>query len=113
LPNFGTSEISYSDSLRFSQLKFACEAQRPKPVESESLLIFWPPGTPSIYFPLNDMSIIALAKCLELPVVSMETRIIDLNSSSKRRIPNICDAEGIVHHTFNEFLRTERFKAKR
>lgn len=59
---------------------------------------------------LTDMSIIGLAQTLQLPVVSMETRLRDLEQSPKRRIPNICDAEGIPHLTFNEFLRKEGFK---
>lgn len=60
---------------------------------------------------LNDMSIIALAKTLRLPVVSMENRLLDLAQSTKRRIPNICDAEEVTHLTFNEFLRRENFKS--
>ena len=52
------------------------------------------------------MSIIALAKTLELPVLSMETRVRDSNSK-KRKIPNICDEEGVPHIIFNDFLRNE------
>lgn len=59
---------------------------------------------------LNDMSIIALADTLGLPVISMETKILDLAQSNKRKIPNICEAENIVHYTFNEFLRLEGHK---
>lgn len=56
---------------------------------------------------LNDLSIIALAKALGLPVVSMEY---DLGESDtwKRRIPNICRAEGVMHLSFNEFCRAEK-----
>ena len=55
---------------------------------------------------LPDLSVIALAKCLELPVVSME--VTAHPSPDKRRIPDICAAEGVVHHTFNDFLRFEK-----
>ena len=55
---------------------------------------------------LNDISIIALAKTLNLPLVSMESRVRDPNSN-KRRIPDICDMERVSHLTFIEFLRTE------
>lgn len=55
---------------------------------------------------LNDMSIIALAKCLGLPVVSME---VSTNPSTKRRrIPDICKLESVDHLTFNQFLRLEK-----
>lgn len=56
---------------------------------------------------LNDLTIVALAKTLGLPVVSMEIRVADLRSSQKRKIPNICDLEGVRHMTFTEFLRDE------
>jgi len=59
---------------------------------------------------LNDISIISLAATLSLPVVSMEIRVLDLSQTIKRKIPNICDEEDIVHHTFNEFLRLEGYK---
>lgn len=55
---------------------------------------------------LNDMSIIALSKTLGLPMVSMEAPVRDL-ASSKRKIPNICQAEGVEHLGFNDFLRRE------
>ncbi len=55
---------------------------------------------------LPDLSIIALAKALDLPVVSME--VTALPSQDKRRIPDICVAEGVVHYTFNDFLRLEK-----
>lgn len=57
---------------------------------------------------LNDLSIIALAKTLSTPVVSMEDFVPEHAGSIKRRIPNICRAESIPHLTFNEFLRRER-----
>lgn len=57
---------------------------------------------------LNDLSIIALAKTLGKPVVSMEDFVPESAGSIKRRIPNICRAEGVPHLTFNAFLRNER-----
>lgn len=55
---------------------------------------------------LNDVSIVALAKSLELPVISMEA-ITFQASSTKIRIPGLCGLEGIEHLTFNKFLRAE------
>jgi len=57
---------------------------------------------------LNDLSIIAMAKTLDLPLVNMEkeTMIID-PKSKRRRIPDICKAEGVQSISFNEFLRAE------
>ena len=57
---------------------------------------------------LNDISIIALAKTLGLPVVSMEERV--TAGSKKLRIPDICDLEGVAHLGFNEFLRNEKLR---
>ena len=54
---------------------------------------------------LTDLSIIALGKALDLPVVSMETSA--GNSPTKRRIPDMCIIEGVDHLTFNDFLRRE------
>lgn len=56
---------------------------------------------------LNDISIIALAKTLKCPVVSMEAFI---NSDTKRRIPNVCKIENVDHLSFNDFLRRESIK---
>lgn len=58
---------------------------------------------------LNDISIIGLAKTLKLPVVSMETPIRN-QDSLKRRIPNICDLEGLEHLLFSDFCRSEGLK---
>lgn len=58
---------------------------------------------------MPDLTIIALGRTLGLPVVSME--VTALPSPDKRRIPDICDLEGVVHHTFNEFLKIERIGA--
>lgn len=62
-------------------------------------------GSPKM-ISLNDMTIIALGKTVGIPVVSMETPII-VADSPKRRIPNICQLEDVIHLTFNEFLRAE------
>ena len=56
---------------------------------------------------INDMSIVALAKTLELPVVSMERRNLGPPSQSKLRIPDLCDRESIGHLSFNNFLQAE------
>ncbi len=56
---------------------------------------------------LNDLSIIALAKTLGTPVVSMEDLVPEHEGSIKRRIPNICRAESVPHLNFNAFLRKE------
>ena len=58
---------------------------------------------------LNDLSIVALAKTLRLPLVNMESFVPE-QSPNKRRIPNICKYEGVVPLTFNVFLRNEGFK---
>jgi hypothetical protein len=58
---------------------------------------------------LNDISIIALAKTLGLPVVSMESKSYQ-GSATKMRIPAVCEAEGVPHLTFNELLRAEGIK---
>ena len=54
---------------------------------------------------LNDISIIALARTLELPVVSMETKLPP--DAKWKRIPCICGLEAVEHLTFNDFLRKE------
>jgi hypothetical protein len=58
----------------------------------------------------NDISIIALAKVLDVPLVSSEQRVLDLRNSTKRKIPNICDSESIEHLDWNEFLRRESMR---
>ncbi|WP_018240342.1 DUF4411 family protein [Ensifer sp. BR816] len=57
---------------------------------------------------LIDLSIVALAKTLGIPVVSMEDFVPQNAGSIKRRIPNICKIEKVPHLTFNEFLRNEK-----
>jgi hypothetical protein len=55
---------------------------------------------------LNDLSIIALAKTLALPVVSMEKAKAH-QTDKLRQIPDICALEKVPHMTFNDFLRAE------
>jgi hypothetical protein len=55
---------------------------------------------------LTDMTIIAMAKAMHLPCISMEHRVLEANAK-KQKIPNICDREGVHHMTFNGFLRAE------
>jgi hypothetical protein len=57
---------------------------------------------------LNDLSIIALAKTLSIPVVSMEVRV--TAGSKKLHIPDVCDRESVEHLTFSDFLRKEKLK---
>lgn len=56
---------------------------------------------------LSDVSIVALAKTLNLPVVSMEGLDGGQTSGTKMRIPRLCKEEGVTHLTFNDLLRTE------
>jgi hypothetical protein len=58
---------------------------------------------------LNDMTGIALAKCLGLPLVSMETSAVP--SPKKKRIPDICNLERIEHLYFVDFLKAEKIKS--
>lgn len=55
---------------------------------------------------LNDISIISLACCLKLPLISMEVSA--ASSPIRRRIPDVCKIENVPHLTFNEFLRLEK-----
>jgi hypothetical protein len=57
---------------------------------------------------LNDVTIIALAKTLSLPLVSMESSAVP--SPKKKRIPDICPLEGVTHLTFNEFCIAEKIQ---
>lgn len=59
---------------------------------------------------LNDLSIITLAKTLNLPLVSMEKRK-SRDAKNKQAIPDICDREKVQHMTFTDFLRAESIKA--
>jgi hypothetical protein len=56
---------------------------------------------------LSDVSIVALAKTLNLPVVSMEGLDGGQTSATKMRIPRLCKQEGVKHLTFNDLLRAE------
>jgi hypothetical protein len=58
---------------------------------------------------LTDMTIIAMAATLSLPLVSMEVSV--MNSKNKRRIPDICKLEKIEHLEFNDFLRRENIRS--
>lgn len=58
----------------------------------------------------DDVSIVALAKTLGLPVVSMEAFDRGEPSAKRMRIPRLCDCEKVVHRTFNELLRIEGVK---
>lgn len=55
---------------------------------------------------LNDVSIIALGKALGVPVISMEAEAVQV-SDKKKRIPEVCDLEGVPHYDFSGFLRKE------
>src|SRR5262249_2982571 len=57
---------------------------------------------------LNDISIIALAKALDIPVVSMEGRV--TAGAKKLHIPDVCDRESVEHLDFSQFLRREKLK---
>jgi hypothetical protein len=59
-------------------------------------------------FGLTDISIIALAKTLNLPVVSMESPV--TSESKKLHIPDVCKLQSVEHLTFSEFLRKEQLK---
>ena len=61
---------------------------------------------------LKDLTIVALAKTLNLPVVSSEKRLSAMQDSDKRqKIPDICDKENVIHMSFNELLRAEGIKS--
>lgn len=55
---------------------------------------------------LNDLSVIALAKTLALPLISMEARKGE-RAELRRAIPDICDVEKVQHMTFSDLLRAE------
>jgi heme/copper-type cytochrome/quinol oxidase subunit 2 len=57
----------------------------------------------------NDVSIVALAKSLNLPVISMEAKSFQ-PSATKIKIPKLCKIEDVEHLDFNEFLRKEGIK---
>lgn len=55
---------------------------------------------------LNDVSIVALAKTLSLPLISMES-ISFQSSTTKVRIPGLCALEQVEHLNFNQFLERQ------
>jgi len=57
---------------------------------------------------LVDISIIALAKTLGTPVVSMEKPV--SSQSKKLHIPDVCKLEKVEHLTFSQFCRKENMK---
>ncbi|MBC6442579.1 MAG: hypothetical protein GDA53_05535 [Rhodobacteraceae bacterium] len=56
---------------------------------------------------LNDMSIVALADTLQLPLVSMEKPNPGVPSKTKLRIPDLCISVGVLHIDFNRLCRKE------
>lgn len=56
---------------------------------------------------MPDLSIVILGKTLALPVVSMEIACAHNPGSQRRKIPDVCIAENVVHMTFNDLLRAE------
>lgn len=56
---------------------------------------------------LNDLSIVALAYALGLPMVSMESPNLGQPSQTKLRIPDLCKAVGIDHYNFTQLCRKE------
>ena len=59
---------------------------------------------------LNDVSGVSLAKALGLPLVSGESITMNLGQAKKRKIPDVCNAEDVLHMTFNDFLKAEGYK---
>lgn len=55
---------------------------------------------------LNDLSIVAFAKIVGLPILSMERRTSEA-SRKRLKIPDLCDREDVRHFSFNEFLEVE------
>jgi hypothetical protein len=54
---------------------------------------------------LNDLTGVALAKTLKLPIVSMESSAAP--SPKHKRIPDICALESVIAYDFNTFLKIE------
>ena len=54
---------------------------------------------------LRDLTAVALARCLKLPLVSSESSAGD--SPKHKRIPDICALENVVPYSFNDFLKIE------
>lgn len=56
---------------------------------------------------LTDISIVALAKTLAVPLVQAERKVIVKPNTLVRRIPNICEVEGVDCWTFDRFILAE------
>lgn len=56
---------------------------------------------------LNDLSIVALAHTLGLPVMSMEAPNLGQPSQTKIRIPDLCEKVDVEHLNFNDVCRKE------
>lgn len=56
---------------------------------------------------MPDFSIVLLGKTLALPVVSMEKACAHNPGTRRRKIPDVCAAEQVIHMTFNDLLRAE------
>lgn len=69
----------------------------------------WTGGSPKTIC-LNDISGIALASTLKIEMVSGEKRIHDLVQAKKRKIPDVCVAEGVTHRSFNDYLLKAGYK---
>lgn len=54
---------------------------------------------------LQDLTSVALAKTLKLPLISSESSAGD--SPKHKRIPDICGLENVVPYSFNDFLKIE------
>ena len=54
-----------------------------------------------------DFSIVILGKTLALPVISMETPCAQNPNTKRRKIPDVCATENVVHMTVNDLLRAE------
>ena len=54
---------------------------------------------------LRDLTAVALAKSLKLPLISSESSAKE--SPKHKRIPDICTLENVVAYSFNDFLKIE------
>jgi len=64
-------------------------------------------GGSKVSLSVADFSIVMLGKTLALPVVSMEIPCAHNANTKRRKIPDVCAAENVVHMTFNDLLRAE------
>lgn len=87
---------NWADAQYVSDVKYLLDRHR-------DFIAEYVAGNPRKTVCVNDISVIALAKTLGLPLVSMETSA--TNSPKYRRIPDICRLEGVEHLDFNQFLR--------